>query len=141
MNRDAHGRALIEVIVIGSLLLAPLIWLVTALAALHAGALATTAAAREAGFDAARAVDTRNASAAVDRAVHRALVDHGLEPGRARVRWSAAPRLPRGGRVEVTVSYPVRVLAAPFLGSVGRPVVWITARHAARIDPFRSQPR
>jgi hypothetical protein len=136
--RDQSGQAVIEALLLGLLLLVPLIWTLGVLADLHRSALATTAAAREAGFDAARSPSLTQASAAITRAVEEALADQGLDPAAARVRWSAGTSFVRGNAVDVEVAYPVTVLQAPLLGRVAGPSLWVRARHSARIDPFRS---
>ncbi|MDQ3646459.1 MAG: hypothetical protein M3345_05920 [Actinomycetota bacterium] len=133
------GHALVETFLLGLLFLVPLIWTLGVLAEIHRAALATTAAAREAGADAARSVDLASAGRAVDLAVRLALADHGLSPNAAEVRWRVDPEMPRGAAVEVTVGVPVTVLQFPFLGRVAGPSVEVTARHAARIDPYRSR--
>ena len=135
---DQRGQALIESLLLGMLLLVPLIWALGVLADLHRGALATAAAAREAGFQAATASSDTTAEGAIEAAVERALSDGGIDHRRARVSWAAVPRLERGAAVEVEVSYPVTVLQAPFLGRVAGPSIWVTSRHVARIDPYRS---
>lgn len=128
-----------ETILLGLLLLAPLIWLLTVLGAVHSATLATSAAAREAGWEVARSIDAQAARRAVDRAVSVALSDQELDPGSARVETAWAPGLQRGTAVQIQVSYPVPVLTAPFLGAISRPVLWVEAVHVARIDPFRSR--
>lgn len=135
MNRQ-EGSALVETFLLAMVLLVPLLWALGVLAELHRGALATSAAAREAGLEAARAPDTADAERAVAGAVHRALVNHGLDPGDATVRWSADPGFPRGAVVEVVVSYPVTVTQAPLLGEVAGPSITVRASHVARIDPY-----
>lgn len=131
----SDGFALVETILLGLLLAVPLIWTLMMLADLHRGALASGAAAREAGFDAARAATRASGDVAVRAAVERAFADHGLDPRDARVRWSA-PAGTRSGAVEVEISYPVRVLQVPFLGSVGGPAVWLRAQHSAPVDRY-----
>ncbi|HVM35391.1 MAG TPA: hypothetical protein VM784_08610 [Actinomycetota bacterium] len=138
MTRD-HGQALLETILLGLLLMIPLVWLLSTLADVHRSALATTAAVRNAGADAARATSLTAAGRAIDDAVARALADHGIAFADARVRWTAPPALRRGGAVEIEVSLPVSVLQAPFLGRIAGPSVWVHARHVARIDLFRSR--
>lgn len=139
MISGERGQALLETLLLVVLLLVPLLWLLTVLAHVHRGALGATAAAREGGFEAARSSDLPNAGRAVDRAVANALADHGLDPERARIRWTAPPDLGRGGVVEIQVSYAVPVFAAPFLGRLAGPSIWLDARHRARIDPYRSR--
>jgi hypothetical protein len=123
---------------LGLLLLVPLIWTLTVLADIHRTALAATAAAREAGFEAARSVRPSSAQRAVDRAVAQAFTNQGLDPADARVRVSG--RLDRGAPIEIEIAYPVTVLQAPLLGRVAGPSVWIRAKHVARVDPYRSRP-
>jgi Na+-transporting methylmalonyl-CoA/oxaloacetate decarboxylase gamma subunit len=130
--------ATLETFLLGLLLLVPLIWVLGVLSEVHRAALATTAAAREAGFDAARAATPAEAEARVDAAVAAALADQGVDPRRADVGWTAD--LSRGGHVELRVSYGVSVLQAPFLGSAGGPVISVSASHVARVDPYRSRP-
>ena len=134
-----RGFALVEVILLGLLLLIPLMWLLAVLADLHRGALAATAAAREAGVAAARQPDVPEMNEAVERAVTDAFRDHGLDPREAEVRI-----LPGGGErgaaVEVVVGYDVTVLQAPFLGRVSGPSIGVSARHVARVDPYASRP-
>lgn len=134
------GFALIETVLLGLLLLIPLVWALGVLAELHRAALASSAAAREAGIDAARSSQHVLAGRAVDDAVARAFADEGLDPKGAHVVWSAGAGLDRGGTVEVEVSYPVTVLQAPLLGRIAGPSIWVKAVHAVRIDPYRSRP-
>lgn len=131
------GAALIETVLLGLILLAPLMWLLTTLSQVQRGAFAAAAAAREAGFEAVRANSVAAADRGVRLAVQQAFEDHGLTATRARVRWTSTG-FERGGRVEVEVSYPVPVLRAPAVGVITRPAIWVRARHLARIDPFRS---
>ncbi|MGH2808184.1 MAG: hypothetical protein ACRDKT_13025 [Actinomycetota bacterium] len=136
MKHDEAGSALIETFLLALVLLVPLLWALGILAELHRGALATSAAAREAGMEAARSADAASAERAVTDAVHRALIDHGVDPSRATVRWSTDPGFPRGAAVEVVVTYPVTVTQAPLLGEVAGPAIVVRASHVARIDPY-----
>lgn len=88
MKESERGQALIETLLLGLLFMAPLLWGLGVLADMHRAALATGAAAREAGFEAARADDLDDANLAAARAVSRALADHGLDPSLVRVDWS-----------------------------------------------------
>jgi hypothetical protein len=135
--KDERGFALIETILVGLLLLVPLVWLLGFLSDLHRGALASAAAAKEAGAEAARRAGVGDMDAAVERAVALAFKDHGLDPRRAEVRVRSAGG--RGAPVEVVVGYDVTVLQAPFLGKVAGPSIEVTARHIARIDPYASR--
>ena len=132
------GMSTVETLLLGLLLTVPLVWGLGVLSELHRAALAGTAAAREAGFDAARSSTIAEAERRIDAAVAAAFADHGLDPSDARVQWTTQG-LERGGTVEVRVSYPTPVVQAPFLGSVSGPSVWVRASHIARVDPYRSR--
>lgn len=136
---NERGSAIVETLLLGLVLLVPLIWTLSVLADLHRAALATTAAAREAGFDAARATTPAEAERRVEAAVASALSNHGMDPRRAEVEWTSSG-LGRGEAIELRVSYDVPVLRAPFLGSVSDPSISVSASHRARIDPYRSRP-
>ncbi|MGI8774394.1 MAG: hypothetical protein ACR2KQ_05160 [Actinomycetota bacterium] len=138
MITEERGAALVEVLTLGLVLLIPLMWTLTVAADLHRGALASSAAVREAGLEASRLTDHRQADAVVRDAVARAFLDHGLRPQDAIVSWRASS-LERGSHVEVRVGYAVTVLQAPFIGRTAGPAVWIRARHVARVDPYGSR--
>jgi hypothetical protein len=139
MSRGEDGSALVETFLLALLLLVPLLWALGVLAELHRGALATSAAAREAGMEAARASDAAGAERAVAAAVRQAFADHGLEGDAATVRWTTDPGFTRGAPVEVVVSFPVTVTQAPLLGKVSGPSIVVSASHVARIDPYASR--
>ena len=139
MNANQAGQSLIETILLGLVFLAPVLWGLGVLADLHRNALAATAAAREAGWEASRSIDVRSAQGSAQRAVEQAFRAQGLPPGQVRVRLSLGT-LERGAPVEVVVSSPVTVFQAPFIGRVSGPSVWIHAKHVARVDPYRSRP-
>lgn len=132
------GLATIETLLLGLLLIVPLVWGLGVLSELHRAALAGAAAAREAGFDAARSSDRAEAERRIEAAVTAAFEDHGLDASAARVEWTTRG-LERGGTVEVRVSYPTPVFQAPLLGSVSGAAVWVRASHVARVDPYRSR--
>jgi hypothetical protein len=136
-NREL-GQTTLESLLLGLLLLVPLIWALSVLADLHRGALAATAAVREAGFDAARAGDFAAADRAAQSAVTTAFLDHGLDPGTAELEWTAPSGLTRGGLIEVRVSYRVPIAQGPLIGEVSGPSIALNARHVTVIDPYRS---
>lgn len=138
MIRRESGAALVEVLTLGLVLLIPLVWMLTVAADLHRGALAASAAAREAGEEVSKVTDPRRAREVMSDAVARAFLDHGLDPRDASVSWRSSP-LRRGAEVDVRVGYPVTVLQAPFIGRTAGPSVWIRARHVARVDPYASR--
>ena len=67
MKLDEFGQSLVEAILVGLVMIVPLIWALGVLADLHRSALAASAAAREAGFEAARADSASDADRAVQR--------------------------------------------------------------------------
>ena len=139
MKPDDSGQSLIEGIFLSLLLLVPMLWALGVLSDLHRGALAATAAARAAGFEAARSTTLGNAHRAVSTAVAHTFESHGLDPSDAMVDFAAAG-LARGSTVEVRVGYEVTVLQAPLLGRVSGPSIRVDASHVAIADPYRSRP-
>jgi hypothetical protein len=137
---DERGQAIVETLLVCLILMIPLMWALGVLADLHRAALGVTDAAREASMDAASSIDIAAASAAVDRAVLQAFGDEGLDPRHAVVSWHATAGFPRGGAVDVRVTYPVTVAQFPFLGRVAGPSISVKASSFARIDPYRSRP-
>jgi hypothetical protein len=136
---DQRGLALLEVILIGLLVFAPVIWAIGVLADVHRSALAATDAVREAAFEGGRSSGLLDAGRSVDGAVRQAFADEGLDPRRAKVEWAGSPGFRRGGSIEVRVAYPVTVLQAPLIGRVSGPSIWVRATTVARIDPYRSR--
>lgn len=130
--------ALVETILVSVVMIVPLMVVLSALSDLHRGALAVSAAAREAGFEAARSDTVAQADLAVDAAVDAALSDHGIDARGAGVSWNSAG-WQRGGRVEVEVKLPIQVFQLPFLGAAPGPRIWLNGRHVARIDPYMSR--
>lgn len=137
--RPEAGQALIETVLLGLLFLVPVVWGLGVLADLHRGALAATAAARAAGFDAARATASTDAQRAATSAFRRAFIDHGIDPADASFRLTGGRGFTRGRAIELEVVYRVSVLQAPLLGKVAGPSILVRARHSARIDLFRSR--
>ena len=135
-----RGHSLIETVLLGLLFLVPLVWLLGTLSEIHVAALATTNAAREAGFEATRTSDHASAQEAVEHTVDQAFRNHGLRPELAEVSMSSPIAFGRGRSIEITVAYPVSVLRAPFLGDVSFASVSVEAQHVARVDPYRSHP-
>ena len=138
--RNERGQSLIETVLLGLLFLVPLSWLLATLSDIHMAALATTNAAREAGFEATRSSDLASARSAVDRTVEQALRNHGLRPDLAEISLSPQGSLTRGDSIEIVVTYPVPVLQVPLGGELSSTSVSVRANHVARIDPYRSRP-
>ncbi len=136
--KSESGWALLEVVVLVAVLVAPLVWGLGVFAQLQRAAMAATAAAREAGSEAARAANPQQARAAASAAVAVALSNHEVDPAAARVRIRTNG-FGRGAAVQVAVRYPVRVLRFPLAGRAWEPSVWVEALHRTRIDPYRSR--
>jgi hypothetical protein len=139
MRPGEEGQALIESVLLGLLLLVPIIWGLMVLTDVHRAALASTSAAREAGFDAVRSISLSTAEDSIEQAAMLALENHGLDSDEATVRWSAPLGLERGATVEVRVAIPVRVIRLPFADISSGPSVWVRSTHVARVDPFASR--
>jgi hypothetical protein len=132
----ADGSATAEAVLLCMVLLVPIVWLLGVLAQVHTAALATTAAAREAGAAASRAPDLSSASRLADRAAAAAFADAGLDRGEARLRLSTPGDLDRGEWVTTEVTYRVAVVTFPLLGSGPGPTITVRASHVSSIDPF-----
>ncbi len=137
--RTEQGQSLIETFLLGLLFLVPLTWLLGTLSHIHLAALATTNAAREAGFEAARSSNLHSAGNSVEKTVDQALRNHGLSPELAEISLSPHASLTRGESIEIVVTYPVSVLHVPFLGELSFASVSVEANHIARVDPYRSR--
>lgn len=139
MGERESGHAVIESLFLGLVLLVPVMWMLSVFGELHGAALATASAAREAGFEGARSVDLVTANEVVTDVVQAAVEDHGLDPDRVEVAWTAGDGWQRGGTVEIVVTYRVSVFQAPLLGAITEPAVAVSARHVAVIDRYRSR--
>ena len=125
-----RGSASLEFITAGLLLLVPIVYLVVALSAVQAAALAVDGAARQASRVYVQSGTLAEARAAAARAIQVTLADYGLDAGVASVQITCRPRaaacLTRRGFVTVTVGLTVPLpLAPPFLNTglpVGLPV-------------------
>jgi hypothetical protein len=113
--RGDDGSASLEFLVAGFVLLVPVVYLMLAVSAIQAGALAVEGAARQAARVYVQAPDEAAASEAAARAVEFALADHGVDPGSASVSIACdhAPCLSRRGSVTVTVALVVPLPLMP----------------------------
>lgn len=137
MKRKESGHALVEAIVLGTLLMTAVLVLLMGLSGVHRAALAVGAAAREAAFAAARSPDQPSASRAAQDAAASALRNHGVRPGHGNMQLSAPDGYTRGATVIAQVV--VRVPAVPLPGGDALRVT-VRSERAVRIDPFRSEP-
>lgn len=113
---DERGSASLEFLAVGLILLVPLVYLVLALAAVQAGALAVEGAARHAARIAVQH-DGGGAGGAVDRAVRVALADYGIDSATASVTMhcSHGDCSTAGSRISVAVSARVALPLVPDL--------------------------
>jgi hypothetical protein len=112
---DEAGSASIEFVAAGLILLLPTVYLVLALAAIQAGALAAEAAARQAARLFVQASTVEEAQAVADRAIQFALADYGVAADDANVTISCVPAacLEPGAIVTVSVSVSVPLPLVP----------------------------
>ena len=127
--------ALVEAILLGLVLMVPLVWMLGFLDHMHRAALGATAAARSVGFEVA--AGTSPSGVQIERAVALALRDQGLASAAAELDVRVSDDGERGGLVQVEVRYPVPMLDMPSVGQP--PSLWVTARHDAVVDPYRSR--
>ncbi|CAN5496113.1 hypothetical protein BH09ACT4_BH09ACT4_08000 [soil metagenome] len=118
--RADRGSASLEFITAGLLLLVPIVYLVLALSAVQAAALAVDGAARQATRVYVQSSTPSAARSAAARAIAVTLADYGVDVAAATVKITCRPRpnscLTRRGYVTITVSTIVRLpLAPPFL--------------------------
>lgn len=136
MTRE-QGLALVEAILLALVLIVPVVWLLGMLGHVHRAALATTAAAREAGFAVARDTGGAGGRSAIDTAVALALRDQHLDVWRARVAVSLPNGAERGQPVHIVVDYPVPMLDLPIFDRL--PSISVSAEHDVIIDRYRSR--
>lgn len=114
------GSASLEFIGAGLILLVPIVYLVIALSAVQAAALAVDGAARQASRVYVQSSTQSAARSAASRAIAVTLADYGMDVGATSVAIACHPRpaacLTRRGYVTVTVRSTVRLpLVPPFL--------------------------
>ncbi len=114
---DDDGSASVEFVTAGVLLLVPFVYLVLALGAIQAGALAVEGAARQAARVFVQAQGPAQAQASANRAIEVGLADFGVPAEDAAVTISCSPRpdrcLTRGGLVTVHVAVRVDLPLVP----------------------------
>ena len=125
-----------EALVLGTVLILPMMWLLSVLSSVHSAALATNSAVREAGAVVARSI---GGPRGLDAVMKDALRNHGLDPTGGDLRIHAPEGFARGATVGIGASYEVPVFDPPFLSMDFGPTVTVRSRHAARIDPYRSR--
>ncbi len=141
MDDAAHresGRAMVEFVFLGTLMLVPLVYLVLILAALQAGAFSATSAAREAGRAFTTASAESEALARGRAAAELSFEDFGVR-GSSGVTFACdgSPCLRPDGRVQVTARVTVPMPLVPeFLSGAVPAAVPIEVTHVASVDRF-----
>lgn len=138
---DESGSASLEFVTAGLVLLLPLVYLVLAVSAIQAGALAVEGAARQAARVFVQSESLSAARSGATSAVAFALADHGVDPGVARVEVSCRPRpadcLVRHGFVTVTVAISVPLpLVPPILDGAFPVAVPLSATATQQVSRF-----
>jgi Flp pilus assembly protein TadG len=105
------GTASLEFLSVGLLLLVPVVYLIVALSALQAGALAVEGAARQAARSFVLAATSAEGAARAERAVILTLADYGVDPATADIAVSCTPEFDSclHRRSLVTVEVAIRV--------------------------------
>jgi hypothetical protein len=134
-----EGRAVVEFIFLGILLLLPLLYLVLTAARIQAAAFSASLAGREAGRAFITAATEEDASARARAAAGLAFDDFGFEPGEAGVEIACdgTPCLRPEGRVTTRALIEVRLPLVPdFIAEHVPSSVSISSSHVATVDRF-----
>lgn len=142
-SRRDEGSAVIEFIVIGVCVLVPLVYIVQCAMTVHAAALASNQAVREAGRAFSLAADEATGRTRAMAAGRLAFSDQGLSmpPAALRVNCPDGPCLVPGTTVRVALDWrvPLPWLPADWSGQ-GRASIPISAELRMPIDDFRGSP-
>lgn len=134
-----EGRAIVEFVFLGVLVLVPLVYLVLVVARVQAAAYAVTTASREAGRAYTTSATDAQAPGRAYAAAGLAFEEFGFaEGGRVELACDGTPCLRADGRVTVTASVEVTLPLVPALLASAVPVVIpVSATHVAPVDRFR----
>jgi hypothetical protein len=136
-----QGSAAVEVLVLGTLLLVPLVYLVLTVAALQGAAFAAEGAARQAARSLVLAATDAEGRRTADAAASIALADWHVDPGAAQITVTCAPDPDDCGTPRGTVDVRVRVAATlpllpPALAVDAPGTIPIEARSVQRVSMF-----
>jgi len=136
-GRD-EGRAIVEFVFLGVLLLVPLVYLVLVIARVQAAAFAVSTAAREAGRAFTTARHDADAYPRAQAAAGISFEDYGFgADGGLVISCDGAPCLRPQGRVSARATIDVRLPLVPdFLAGALPTSVPVTATHVAAVDRF-----
>ncbi len=132
------GRAIVEFVFLGVLLVVPLAYLVMILATVQAAAYSATTAAREAGRAFTTASVESQSMPRAQAAASLAFQDFGFTTGETAldVTCDGSPCLRADGRVSVTTTIQVRLPFVPALLGDRAAVIPVSATHVATVDRF-----
>jgi hypothetical protein len=141
LARRDSGRAIVEFLVVGLLVLVPIVYFVVTLSRVQAAAFAASTASREAGraFTTATTEDEAYARATVAARISFDDYDFGAD-GTMGLSCDGSPCLRPEGRVEAVATVRVRLPLLPDLLSGAIPAVLpVSATHVATVDRFRGR--
>ena len=133
------GRAIVEFVFLGTLLLVPLVYLIMTLAQLQAAAYGATAAAREAGRAFTTAATEVQGMPRARAAAQVAFMDFGFTDQDASVVivCDGSPCLRPDARITATSTIQVRLPFVPaFVGQVIPTTIPVSVTHVATVDRF-----
>lgn len=133
-RRDDEGAAVLEVLVLGTGLLVPLLYGVLSVMTVQSASFAATAAARESARGFVTATTAAEGAARARAATRLVLVDAGVPVVVPRIRCAGTCLTP-GSRVDVTVAVDVPLPLLP-----GGPTVTVTGVESMPVDRYRAAP-
>ena len=140
IQRRDGGRAIVEFLVVGLLVLVPVVYFIVTLSRVQAAAFAVSTASREAGRAFTTATDEESAYARAQAAARIAFEDFDFGDGALTLQCDGSPCLRPQGRVEAVASVAVRLPLVPDLLSGAIPAVLpVSATHVATVDRFRGR--
>ena len=141
LRRRDSGRAIVEFLVVGLLVLVPIVYFVVTLSRVQAAAFAASTASREAGraFTTATTEDDAYVRAGAAARISFEDYDFGAD-GTVGLSCDGSPCLRPEGRVEAVATVRVRLPLLPDLLSGAIPAVLpVSATHVATVDRFRGR--
>lgn len=140
-RRRDEGRAIIEFLAVGILVLVPVVYLIVTLSRVQAAAFAASTAAREGGRAFTTAASDNSANARAQAAAALTFEDFDVSStGSVVVRCDGSPCLRPEGQVESVATVTVRLPLVPdFLSGALPTVVPVSSTHVATVDRFRGR--
>jgi Flp pilus assembly protein TadG len=145
-SRDDRGSALVEFVFLAFVMLIPLVYLVIVVATIERGDLAVTQAAREAGRAFATGRNTDDGVRRAQASVRLTLINQGLDPASAEIRYVAAdrgcsappirPRLQPGAVFLLCVRRTASLPGVPAMVG-GRPLTTV-GHYLVHVDDYRT---